>query len=129
MKCIRMILLAGCLTSISGLGTNAHSQEAGVVPAQPSPAAEKEWYYGPTTPAETKPLGKQRAEYRARQRQARLESSRWYGHSALRPTASGLPFTTMYSPKWTRPGGRPFAWYISQSPNVVISPYYPTYYR
>ena len=92
--------------------------------------AEKDWYYGPTSKQpETKSLGRQRAELRARQRSARMESMRWYGFSASRPTAAGIPFTTMYAPAWTRPGGRPFAWYTSQRPVVVVSPYYPSDHR
>jgi len=107
------------------------------VPAKPGATTpdsensdEKEWYYGPTkNQPETKTLGRQKSELRARQRLARLESMRWYGFSASRPTATGIPFTTMYAPAWTRPGGRPFAWYTSQRPVVVVSPYYPSYYR
>ncbi len=97
---------------------------------QAADSAEKEWYYGPTKhqPA-AKSLGHQKAELRARQRLARIESMRWYGFSASRPTAAGIPFTTMYAPAWTRPGNRPFAWYTSQRPTVVVSPYYPSYYR
>jgi len=92
--------------------------------------AEKDWYYGPTKlQPKTETPGRLRAQLRASQRLARLESMRWYGFSASRPTASGLPFTTMYAPAWTRPGGRPFAWYTSQRPVVVVSPYYPSYYR
>lgn len=93
-------------------------------------ASEKDWYYGPPgKPEATKTLGRQKAEIRARQRLTRMESMRWYGFSGSRPTASGIPFTTMYSPTWTRPGNHPFAWYTSQRPIVVVSPYYPTYYR
>ena len=119
-----LLLLAGSLIACS----SAHGQEVGA-PETVAPRSEKEWYYGPTNgQAEQKPLGRQRAEHRARQRSARLDSMRWYGFSANRPTASGLPFTTMYSPAWTRPGGRPFAWYTSQRPVMVVSPYYPSFY-
>ncbi len=120
-----LLLLAGSICS-----TTAMAQEPDQSVKPDSAAAEKEWYYGPTgEPQEAKTLGRQRAELRARQRLTRMESMRWYGFSASRPTASGIPFTTMYSPTWTRPGNRPYAWYTSQRPVVVISPYYPTYYR
>lgn len=113
----------------------ATSQDS--VAQESSPAAESakesssnNWYYGPTgTEPETKPLGRLRAEARARQRTTRLESMRWYGFSASRPTASGIPFTTKYSPSWTRPGGRPFAWYTSQRPVVNVTPYYSGFFR
>ncbi len=126
MKRSLLLLLAGGLICCS----TVQAQE----PTDPSAAspntAKKEWYYGPTKhQPETKTLGRQKAELRARQRLARMESMRWYGFSASRPTAAGIPFTTMYAPAWTRPGGRPFAWYTSQRPTVVVSPYYPSYYR
>ena len=34
---------------------------------------------------------RKRAEFRAKQRRARLAAQRWYGHSPLRPTANSLP--------------------------------------
>lgn len=117
---------------VCGITCSAMAQaQDDVAPAKADDtAAEKDWYYGPTgTQPEVKTLGRQRAEMRARQRLTRMESMRWYGFSASRPTAAGIPFTTEYSPKWTRPGGRPFAWYTSQRPVVLVSPYYPSYYR
>jgi len=132
MKC-QFILTLVLLLSGSSLfcGGNAIAQETSneVDAAAKSPAA-KQWYYGPTTKQpEPKALGRQRALHRAQQRQNRMETMRWYGFSASRPTATGIPFTSMYSPQWTRPGGRPYAWYTSQRPVVVVSPYFPSYYR
>ncbi len=130
MKRLSAMMLASCVMA-SGLSfcQSAFAQENGKPATESTNRSEKEWYYGPTTQAETKPLGRLRAETRARQRLTRMESMRWYGFSASRPTAAGIPFTTMYSPSWTRPGGRPFAWYTSQRPVVLVSPYYPSYYR
>lgn len=129
-----LLMLAACLAGGFGCFNSALAQEAGARAATElegtTKNADKEWYYGPTTTqAEPKTLGRQKAELRARQRLARMESMRWYGFSASRPRAAGIPFTTMYSPAWTRPGGRPYAWYTSQRPVVVVSPYYPSYYR
>ena len=130
-----LLLTANCLTSGLICSVTAHAQEAieratDTQAAGSSSSSDKEWYYGPTTKqAEPIALGRQKAELRARQRLARMESMRWYGFSASRPTATGIPFTSMYSPAWTRPGGRPFAWYTSQRPIVIVSPYYPSYYR
>jgi len=125
--------MACCLTSSLDYTGSALAQEPDARSAtaleNTNKNADKEWYYGPTSPEAPKTLGRQKAELRAQQRLARMESMRWYGFSASRPTATGIPFTSMYSPAWTRPGGRPFAWYTSQRPVVVVSPYYPSYYR
>jgi len=134
MKCLylNLILATSLLFLVTGLlgFQTAQAQEAASPEKASRETVEKEWYYGPTeNQPETKTLGRQKAELRARQRLARRESMRWYGFSASRPTAAGIPFTMMYSPAWTRPGGRPFAWYTSQRPVVVVSPYYPSYYR
>ncbi len=127
MKRSTLLLLA---TGLICCQTALAQKSDGPAAASSKTAAEKEWYYGPTSKQpETKSLGRQKAELRARQRMARMESMRWYGFSASRPTAAGIPFTTMYAPAWTRPGGRPFAWYTSQRPVVVVSPYYPSYHR
>ncbi len=138
---LALLLLASCLSSGLIFCNSARAQGANTrvsgadqpvssLGEESATTADKEWYYGPTTTKkEAKPLGRQKAELRARQRLARMESMRWYGFSASRPTAAGIPFTTMYSPAWTRPGGRPFAWYTSQRPIVIVSPYYPSYYR
>ncbi len=93
-------------------------------------AAEKpqEWYYGDEVKsAEPRSIGQQKSIKRGEQRMARLEAMRWYGFSASRPTASGMPFTSSYSPSWTRPGGRPFAWYTGSGPSVVINRPYRAY--
>ena len=99
-------------------------------PAQESaPSADDYSYYQPVhekTP--TPALAQQKAAARAEQRMARLAAMRWYGFSGSRPTASGLPWTTMYSPAWQQPGGRPFAWYMSYRPTVIyLQPMAPMY--
>jgi len=84
-----------------------------------------DWYYAPkATPEPERSIAHQRAELRAQQRMDRLASQRWYGFTPGRPTANGMPFTGMYSPAWTRPGGRPFAWYTGNEPTVVVAPRY-----
>jgi hypothetical protein len=51
------------------------------------------------------------AEFRAEQRQRRLESARWFGFSASRPQASSDPFHGDYSPRWvSSPGYYPSRW-------------------
>lgn len=39
-----------------------------------------------------------KAQQRAAQRQARIDSAKWYGHSPLRPVVSSLPYMETYSP-------------------------------
>ena len=52
-----------------------------------------------------------RAEFRANQRQQRLESMRWFGFSNSRPRASSDPFHNDYSPGWVAtPGYYPARW-------------------
>ncbi len=107
---------------------NSVSAQSIETPPQPTAAAQGgEWTYGPTSQVEPKTAGRQRAEMRAQQRLTRLNSMRWYGFTPGRPQATGIPFTSMYSPAWSRPGGRPYAWYISHQP--ITTPYYPVYYR
>jgi hypothetical protein len=62
----------------------------------------------------------QNAQTRAQQRQLRMASMAWYGLSNSRPTASPTPFTTLYSPVWQMPGGRPYAWYSTSRPTYLI---------
>jgi hypothetical protein len=59
----------------------------------------------------TRTLHQQNAIARSQQRQVRMASMSWYGMSNSRPTASPTPFSSMYSPAWQMPGGRPFAWH------------------
>ena len=120
-----VFLLASGLTL--GLFTAQPAAAQQDVQSEPAAAAEEQdWYYGAENSQPTKSVGRLRIEQQAQRRAARLESMRWYGFSASRPTAAAMPFTTMYSPAWTRDGGRPFAWYIGERP--VLAPRY-VYYR
>ncbi|HMP07126.1 MAG TPA: hypothetical protein PJ982_12305 [Lacipirellulaceae bacterium] len=60
-----------------------------------------------------------KAQARAAERTARLESLRWYGMIPGRPTATPLAWTTMYSHGWQMPEGRPFAWHTANRPIIV----------
>jgi len=125
-----LLLLASCLTyGLMGC-RNAEAQDTNNPLETSASAPDKEWYYGPTAEkAPQKTPGRQRAELRASQRLARLESMRWYGSSASRPTVSAIPFTSMYSPAWTRPSGRLSTWNTNRRPVVIVSPYFPAAYR
>ena len=100
-------------------------------PGAPAAETQQERYYGGNmTNRENKSIAQQKAAKRAEQRMARLDAMRWYGFSASRPTAAALPFTSMYSPAWSQPGGRPFAWQVGGRTEVFLRrPYYRSYYR
>jgi hypothetical protein len=88
-------------------------------------ADDDSMYHSPALRPQPLSLAREKAVQRGQQRMARLEAMRWYGFSNSRPTAAAIPFTTMYSPAWQMPGGRPFAWYTSSRPIVIYaSPVY-----
>jgi hypothetical protein len=122
----RMILAT---LAAAAVASTAAAQQAAPVDAAPAPArAGTELYYRPAVerePAFT--VQQQKAMARASARMARLDAMRWYGFSNARPVATAMPYTTMYSPAWAMPGGRPFAWYVSQRPIVVVTPPAPLY--
>ncbi len=119
-----LVATAALLTAVS----TASAQEPAPAGEQPAAPGVDGWYYQAaperTTPAR---LSVQKAQQRGAQRMARLDALRWYGFSNSRPTASALPWTTMYSPAWQQPGGRPFAWYVSHRPVIVIAHPTPIY--
>jgi hypothetical protein len=52
-----------------------------------------------------------KADFRAEQRQRRLECMKWFGFSNSRPRASSDPFNNDYSPGWVaNPGYYPSRW-------------------
>ena len=94
-----------------------------VVGRQTTPREEdrESWYYQQSTyRADARALIHQKAQARALQRQSRLAALSWYGMSNARPTAAPTPFTSLYSPVWQQPGGRPFAWYASSRPTYIF---------
>jgi hypothetical protein len=89
----------------------------------PARDAERDqtWYQAPTNyQPDTRAIIHQKAQTRAAQRDARMASLQWYGMSNARPTAAPTPFTSLYSPVWQQPGGRPFAWNTSNWPTSVV---------
>ncbi len=77
------------------------------------------WYYHPSTEATNnqpspRQIVQQKAMARSQQRADRIASTNWYGMSNARPTAAPTPFTSMYSPAWQMPGGRPYAWFAGR---------------
>jgi hypothetical protein len=78
------------------------------------------YYQQPTYRPNTRAIIHQKAQIRANQRQSRLASLNWYGMSNGRPTAAPTPFTSLYSPVWQMPGGRPYAWHTRTWPTYVV---------
>jgi hypothetical protein len=64
---------------------------------------------------------RERAEYRAVQRQRRLAAMRWYGFSNSRPRAGVDPQHSAYSPGWaSRSLAYPYRWQGPSSPRVFV---------
>jgi hypothetical protein len=82
------------------------------------------WYYKQQMERYDNPKAavRRNAEFRAQHRMARLEVMKWYGFSNARPTASPTPFTSMYSPAWQSNWHRPYAWYTSGRPTIIVAP-------
>jgi hypothetical protein len=75
----------------------------------------------------TKLAVREKAEFRAQQRQGRLASRQWFGLSNTRPVATTDPYDSDYSPRWTSNNGYyPFRW-SGCSPVIAILPGKTTY--
>lgn len=62
------------------------------------------------------------AEFRAAQRQYRIESMKWYGLSNQRPRANADPIHSDYSPGWTSNSFYPYRWMSGGDPWLVVRP-------
>ena len=117
---IRLTWQAAVLGSFLAADSTCLAQEVD----KQSPAdeqANESWYYRqPTYQPNPRAIIHERAFARSNQRQARLAAMSWYGMYNARPTAAPTPFTSLYSPVWQQPGGRPFAWYASSRPTYVF---------
>jgi hypothetical protein len=91
--------------------------------AAEAPLSPEMWFYKQQLERYDNPKTavRRNAEFQNQQRMARLETLKWYGFSNSRPTASPTPFMTMYSPAWQSNWGRPFAWYTSGRPTIIVS--------
>jgi hypothetical protein len=116
------LLLAFSLSQ-AWLAKSASAQRSNETAEAEANEEHSQWYYG-NEEAPKRTIAQQKAALRAEQRMDRLASLKWYGFTPGRPTAATMPFTSMYSPAWTRPGGQPFAWYTGyQQPIVYGYPY------
>ena len=62
---------------------------------------------------------RRKAEFRAAQRQRRLESQRWFGFINLRPPANPVPFYGSYSPAWRGNSSDGYGWHGTGMPYVT----------
>lgn len=109
-----IIVLAAAVLSAGWTGQAARAQGPDNAKRDPAAAEDRDqWEYGQSYVQRPEPrdIIQQKAIARSHQRMARMAAMRWYGMYNERPTASPMPFTTVYSPVWQMPGGRPYAWY------------------
>ncbi|MGD9645762.1 MAG: hypothetical protein AB7U73_08620 [Pirellulales bacterium] len=128
---MRMRLLAPALLALCGLlGTGAQAQESGRRPliyggdmsmGELTPTPEM-WFYQQELRQFQDPhaMVRRRAEFKAAQRHARMESSAWYGIYNSRPTTQYTPFMGgTYGPAFG--GSRDFnRWYPNNRPVILL---------
>ncbi|MEX2171570.1 MAG: hypothetical protein WD851_19785 [Pirellulales bacterium] len=119
---IRLALFTACTWMFATISPTPAQQPIRDVPPTPAVDAEENWSYEQNYTPKPNPRAiiQQKAQIRAAQRMDRMAAMQWYGMSNSRPTASATPFSTMYSPAWQVPGGRPFGWFHSQRAPVII---------
>jgi hypothetical protein len=111
---MRLIWQAALVYASLTVGSAALAQKVDSTLPPGEPAAES-WDYRPSSyQPNVRAIIHEKAIARSNQRQARLAAMSWYGMYNARPTAAPTPFTSLYSPVWQQPGGRPFAWYASR---------------
>ncbi len=118
------MVLAAPLVLAFGFCPVAWSQETGESSAF-APAAEgRDWQYEQDYEYQPDPrfIIHQKAQWRGQQRMGRLAAMRWYGMYNGRPIGAPTPFTSMYSPAWQMPGGRPNAWHTRGTTVIVTRP-------
>lgn len=119
-------ILSASLMLVAAMSLTATAQEPagrqGDGKSEPALSPEQ-WYYQQQLERydDPKTAVRRNAEFQAQQRMARLEAMRWYGFSKARPLASPTPFTSMYSPTWQSGVHRPFAWYASGHPTIIVT--------
>ena len=66
---------------------------------------------------------RERAEFKAAQRDRRIAARKWFGFSNIRPSASADPYNGDYSPVWSsNNASSPYQWNGVGSPLVVVRP-------
>jgi hypothetical protein len=60
------------------------------------------------------------AATRATHRRARIAAMQWFGFSNIRPQASPIPFSDVYSPTWTSNSWNPYTWTGAGNPWTAV---------
>jgi len=105
-------------------GDDASGYSVGISPGEITPTPEM-WFYEQYMRQYQDPatMVRQRAEYKAAQRQQRLAARQWFGFSNARPTAGTDPYYGDYSPRWSSNNTYyPFQWNGIGSPVIVVNP-------
>jgi hypothetical protein len=120
-RVLTMIFAAVFVGLCLAAGATLQAQEFGNDNSPPDSERDQTWYRQTSTyQPDTRAIIHQKAQARGAQRDARLASLNWYGMSNSRPTAAPTPFSSLYSPVWQQPGGRPFAWSTTSWPTSVV---------
>jgi len=118
----KLMLIVGLM----GAAFAGRAMAEGTSPSDVSPPVmtPEMWYYQQQMQQYDDPKAavRRKAEFRARQRQARLAAQKWFGYSKLRPPANSTPYGVTYSPRWIGNSRYPFSWSGSSTPAVVIVP-------
>lgn len=105
------ILLASAVATAQHPETDKDEVESSYSFSQLAPTSEM-WFYDQELRRHNDPqvAVRQKAEFRANQRQRRIETMKWFGMSNSRPYANAMPIYGYYSPMWTGGGWHPFQW-------------------
>jgi len=113
--------------SLSFSAAAAIAQQPGTDPAQPelgaaSPSSPQVWLYEQMVERYDDPqfMVRQKAEFRAAQRMARIASRQWYGYSNLRPRSDPKPLSGWAPSSWDRRTRIPYQWSGYGYPTVVV---------
>lgn len=117
LSCVSTMFVVCLLATTSG----AQGLDRQLVSERPADESSS-WYGDSTAPGQMTPrmIIQQKAQMRAYQRIARMESLKWYGFSASRPLSNATPFAGTPAPRYEMPGGRPFSWHPYRGTSVVI---------
>lgn len=110
------------IVALALLSSKAPAQNGGRESLTEPPTAESDSWYGESTPQPAvtpRMIIQQKAQMRAYQRMARMESMKWYGMNASRPVSNATPFSGVPSPRWEMPGARSFSWYPPRTVRVI----------
>ena len=132
---MRQNLLALTATCLLSLVANAHAQKpAAKSETPPRPEATMSqtpemWFYEQQQRRYDDPrvAVREKAEFRAHQRQQRIAAMDWYGFSNSRPRANPTPWGSTYSTQWVGSGSQPYSW--SGARQAVVVPSGGTYSR